>query len=345
MQTGSTRNKCQCAVLCLIFALLAGCGTDAPAADVPTAARIKAAKVEYTVQLQVGEQVLTLRAAEGSYITAEADAPEGMVIAGWLDAGGAAADLERAPVTADAVYTAVLCPDFRTGVPYLFPDAHGFIRPEDTLTGAEYAAAMEALSPNAAVYDALPMPEEDEAVTKKALTELLFGLFPEDKLDNALYNLGDGQVSRAAFAKVMNTFLNRYATDKVVIGEGETLPRDLSLTSGLAEDVLTAALTYNTAEDGLPMMQAVLEMPWEPGFTLLDGWLYYADENGTLLRNGKVGTMVFGEDGRYTSGDAELDEMVAGLIAGFAREDPAADRYAILYTAFIYTRNNFSYSK
>ena len=187
------------------------------------------------------------------------------------------------------------------------------------------------------------MPEQDEAVTKKALTELLFGLCPEDKLDNALYNLGDGQVSRAAFAKVMNTLLNRYATDKVVIGEGETLPRDLSLTSGLAEDVLTAALTYNTAEDGLPMMQAVLEMPWEPGFTLLDGWLYYADENGTLLRNGKVGTMVFGEDGRYTSGDAELDEMVAGLIAGFVREDPTAERMDLLYTAFEYSRDSFTY--
>lgn len=86
-----------------------------------------------------------------------------------------------------------------------------------------------------------------------------------------------------------------------------------------------------------------MEMKWQPGFSNLGGWLYYADETGVLLRDGELGTMTFGPDGCYTSGDAELDAIVAELLTGIIAEKPQGARTDWLYTAFRYCRNSFSY--
>lgn len=331
-------------LLCLLAMLAAGCGKDTLRKMGASWENTAVVPGFCTVRLIVDGQTYTQRVKAGDTIKPAVEVPDGLAIPLWRDASGHAVDLETTPVMADTVYSAALFPDLYRHAPYLFPDKNGFIRPDETLIGGEFAAALEALASSKAVYNALSLPEDDAPVTKALLERYLTDLFPAEGLTAALRTLPDGEVSRASFAAVMNTLLGRQDTEHVRITEKQALPRDLALDRADAPDLLAAALDYEAAADGKPITQAVLDMPWEPGFTILDGWLYYADENGVLLRDGQVGTLVFGSDGRYTSTDAELDTIVAGLLDGFIMEHPEAERYDTLYTAFRYCRNEFSYA-
>lgn len=332
-------------ILALLAALglaLAGCAVEeaapqtdtvAPTLSVYTVSFYSRGQMVYQEQVEAGESPERMPTiATPAYV---ADA--------WVDAQGNEVDPGNAPVYADTDYTVVEYPALSNFVPYLFTDADGFLRPDDSLTGGELKEALYALAYDTAALEDISLPEEDVAVTKDALGTLLGELFPAEKYENALYNLPEGAVTRAAFAQLMNAALGRYGTDKVVMTQDQTLPRDLDLNRADAEAVLAAAMGYEVVETGEHIVQAALDMPWEPGFTVLDGWLYYADENGTLLRGGQVGTLTFGADGRYTSGDAQLDNIVAELLAGFIRENPQGESMDILYDVFLYCRDNFRY--
>lgn len=326
----------------LLAALLAGCAEDAP---LPTVQTTAAATEVYTVSFYSrGELVYEEQVEQGQTPACMPTiASPAYVADGWVDAQGNQADPKSTPVYADSAYTSLEYPAFTNPVPYLFPDENGFILPDDPLTGAQLQAALEALAYDPAALEGIALPAAQTPVTKEALGTLLADLFPSNALQNALFNLGDGEVSRASFARLMNALLGRYGTDMVTVAEDQTLPRDLALSRADAGAVLTAVLEYEVTADGQSMTEAVLDLPWDPGFTVLGGWLYYADENGVLLRDGQVGTLVFGSDGRYTSGDPELDEIVADLLAGFIRENPNGESFDILYDAFLHCRDGFRY--
>lgn len=321
--------------------LLCGCSSEHAPQTEPSSQAATVPEV-CTVQFVVQETVQVQRVEAGS-CPVEPEAPEGYVIGSWLDGSGNAAVPGQTQITGDCTYTAVLYPDFYDHAPYLFPDEYGFIRPDAVLTGAELTAAMEALAPSDAVLAEMPLPEPEAPVTKQTLAELLDGLFPREKLERAFYNLAEKEVTRGDFARFMNSLLDRFANELLTVENGQALPVDLALDRADAEDILEASLIHTVSKNGFSMMDAVMEMQWQPGFANLGGWLYYADENGDLLRDGQVGTLTFGPDGRYTSGDAELDAIVAGLVAGFIAEAPGSERLDWLYTAFEYSRDSFTY--
>jgi len=64
---------------------------------------------------------------------------------------------------------------------------------------------------------------------------------------------------------------------------------------------------YYVAPDG--------SIPAEPGPREIGNALYYTNEDGSLLTNGTIGYLHFGSDGRYTSGNAEIDNYVEQLLA------------------------------
>lgn len=119
-----------------------------------------------------------------------------------------------------------------------------------------------------------------------------------------------------------------------------TVPTFTRDTSPVAETLVA----MNTEPADFPILnkEPILEK-WEPGFHVIDGVLFYADENWDLLCDGQLGTLTFDEKGRYTSGNAELDAIVTELLAGFYEENPSASRYDILYEAFCYCRDEFRY--
>lgn len=79
----------------------------------------------------------------------------------------------------------------------------------------------------------------------------------------------------------------------------------------------------------------------EDGFVFIDGYLYEVDSLGYVKTDFSDGMLYFGADGRFTSGDAELDKLVAALIASkTAQTDSRMDRLKTLYD---YIRDNMEY--
>lgn len=95
-------------------------------------------------------------------------------------------------------------------------------------------------------------------------------------------------------------------------------------------------LYYHAGEDGY-----ALSTP-EPGLYDDGEALYFVQDDRSLLQNGSEGYLAFGADGRYTSGNAELDESIAQLLQD-STPDTGADSAARLEAVFDYIRDNFKY--
>lgn len=105
--------------------------------------------------------------------------------------------------------------------------------------------------------------------------------------------------------------------------------------------------TYYLNYDGVVEIDFAKPAPFKPGFAHFQGHLYYVQEDGYFLRNGNVGQLHFGANGRYTSGDEALDAYVTELVAGFIEENPDKDRFGLLRVAYDYcvTGADFKYLK
>lgn len=79
----------------------------------------------------------------------------------------------------------------------------------------------------------------------------------------------------------------------------------------------------------------------EDGFILLDGFLYEVGTDGKIKRDFTDGMLTFDADGRYTSGDAELDAAVAALIVSQTAEQET--RIDKLHRLYDYVRDNMEY--
>ena len=86
--------------------------------------------------------------------------------------------------------------------------------------------------------------------------------------------------------------------------------------------------------------------PWtNKGYFEYNNALYYCDKNGVLMQNGKVGTMYFGPDGKYTTGNATIDTFVNGVVTqvttpGMSKEEKLRACYKYVYDHISYLGNN-----
>lgn len=74
----------------------------------------------------------------------------------------------------------------------------------------------------------------------------------------------------------------------------------------------------------------------------IDGSMYWVMNNGAFMREGYHGYLYFGEDGRYTSGDEHLDEMVEEFLDGIL-DNGSMSQYDKLYAAYYRVKNSFGY--
>ena len=81
--------------------------------------------------------------------------------------------------------------------------------------------------------------------------------------------------------------------------------------------------------------------PHEAGFFELNGALYDVQPDGSVLQDAQAGVLYFGADGRYTSGNAALDEKVETFLIDNC--DETASREERLKQAFDAIRDNFKY--
>ena len=92
--------------------------------------------------------------------------------------------------------------------------------------------------------------------------------------------------------------------------------------------------TYYLGENGVVEIDFAEPAPFEPGFVNVTGYLYYVQENGYFLKNGDVGKLHFGDNGRYTSGDEALDGYVAAILDEVIKANSGKDRLGLLRAAY-----------
>lgn len=296
--------------------------------------------ISFTVLREsVSQQQLTA----GSLPETFAQQIPGVTVAGWIDEQGRPVDPFSTPVSGDARYEAVVYLKLTQHVPYLFTNEAGLLEPDQELTFSALSAALQALADPAAAGYLPQIPAVGNAVTYAELTETLQAFFAPDAI-NAAFPAGQ-KVTRVAFARGMNTLLGRDPAETFTMTENTEIPADITVERTGASDLLEACVAHTPAEQAGTWAEVELPSAHAPGFMHIDGRLYYVKEDHYLLRDGYIGTLYFGTDGAFTSGNEELDGIVAGLLDEMIAQNPGADRLALLRVAFNHCYQKYTYRR
>ena len=320
--------------LTIVTVLLAGCAEIVT----PSQPTVPSYTVTYLVNGQTHREQLV---EEGAFPKAVDTSLQGIQVIGWENETGELVDPTTVAVTGDTQYTLSYYPVLGRHVPYLFVNENGQLRPDDKLTERELKQALEALAVGGAKAYFPELPQEMNAVGAENASKLLLNFFPQDKVQAAMV---DGEeLTRSDFAKVMNKLLERDAEKKVQLEEGAVVPADVTSDREDVPQLLEAVMPHTEADSGIAWTNVDLPTTLEPGFLNLDGYLYYITEDGYYLKDGKVGTLYFGNNGRYTTGDTELDDLVAQTLQKIMNDHPDAKGEDLLYQIYVYCRDSFKY--
>lgn len=91
---------------------------------------------------------------------------------------------------------------------------------------------------------------------------------------------------------------------------------------------------YITRADGLIDLS-------HSGMTDISGAMYYFNEDGSMLTNGSIGYLYFGENGKYTCGNSELDALVDAALAKCTNS--GMQKWEKLRASYLYLRDNCKY--
>ena len=152
-------------------------------------------------------------------------------------------------------------------------------------------------------------------------------------------------LTRAQAAAVLNRVMGRHA-DEALLTEQVVIPvfTDLSPSHWAYFTLLEAVINHTFMySEGREIWTSAEDdrLHYFPGLVLSGGEVYWAGEDGIILRDARVGNLYFGPDGRYTCGDAETDGLIKEILAGLY--DPALSQEELLRAAFDYTVKSFSY--
>ena len=321
-------------LLVLIAGLLAGC------AEVITPSQ--PTTPSYTVTFVVNGQVhREQRVTEGGYPKEVTTALQGIQVLGWKNEAGQLVDPTTVAVSADAQYTLSYYPVLGRHVPYLFVNENGQLCPDEALTESQLKQALEAVAVGGAKAYFPELPQGDNAVGTENAAKLLHHFFPKEAVQEAMTK-GE-TLTRSDFAKVMNQLLGRDTDGKIKLEAGAVVPADVTSDRKDTAQLLEAAMAHTEEENGISWADVDLPTTLEPGFVNLEGYLYYITKDGYYLKDGKVGTLYFGENGRYTCGDPELDDLVAECLKKLMGEHPTAKGEDLLYQIYLYCRDSFKY--
>ncbi len=321
-------------ILLLLIFVLCGCGEQTAPPEV---------SVSYTVAYMVGDSLYTTQTvAQGEYPAPVTAQMEGVEITGWLDEGENPVQPETVPVTRNMRYTAQVSPRLTRHMPYLTLDEYGFLHPDEPLTGQALRAALQALSEETAwaYFPALP---EAETLRVSELKTVLSTFLTEGEVDAVVDDNDTDTVTRAMFASYVHTLLGRNDQETFILAASAQMPWDVTALRTDTVALLEASVRHTSDPEG--QTWADLEMPtgWDPGFVMVDGWLYYVQPDGKLLRDGKMGSLYFGTDGRYTSGDQELDALVADILKNIMENNPELEGLELLRKVFDHCHQDYVY--
>ncbi len=162
-----------------------------------------------------------------------------------------------------------------------------------------------------------------------------------------------GTITRAEAAALFNLVLGRTADKESIQANRPVFFLDVPANSWYYYHVVEAAVSHTYAKhDGVETWtsftapDSVLPAGFTTtGFHLYSGNAYYYDAaQGDILRSTTLqNTWAFDKDGKYTTGDAELDSALRKIILSQCQD--SADPAANLKTLFGYCRDTYSYRK
>ena len=249
------------------------------------------------------------------------------------------------------------------------------VRPEDPMTRGEFVSALSLFFPDypdmTCDFTDVPAGTPLYDAVAKAVTLNFVGGYPDGTFRP------DATVTRAEVMKIMNRALDRSpdpdAIDEKIAEEGDRFT-DLPHSHWAYYEILEATVAHSfemkgsrevwgTAAAIKPEEPEPEQTPEpeetgaaaddDPGGTMyapgpvFDGVeLYWADEDGSLLKDAWVDNLYFGADGRYTTGDSELDGYVKDILssvtdAGMSREQKLSVCYVYVRDGYFYLRRNY----
>lgn len=183
--------------------------------------------------------------------------------------------------------------------------------PEETLTRAELAHILLRLS------EALPAEDGERAAA--LASDVLYG-----RTSQSGESAGEDEpILRAELAVVLVRLTGRTPDEAGLLLAG-SLPSDVA-----PEDYAWAYIADAVTEGNVPAAEAGVHRAY--------GWLYAVWDDGTLVRNADYDVWSFAPDGRYTTGDAELDEYLRQAldeIGADGLDDESALQAGYLYVKY-----------
>lgn len=221
---------------------------------------------------------------------------------------------------------------------FLFVDNEQKLGVHKALTVSDLTLALNALNEKDGEFSANT--DESVAVSYEQLNSVLNKMFDSETV-SAVFG-GSATVKRVDFAIGMCTLLGRGTNEKIEYSQ-LSLPKDLTFSTKDLAYLLEASIEHTVSLNGKLWTEVDIPTGLNPGFANIDGYLYYVKDNGCLLKNEKKGLLQFGADGRYTTGDKELDATVAEVLNEIITANPDASRIELLREAFDYSYEKFSY--
>lgn len=296
-----------------------------------------------TARFVMGGNVLSEQTLEEGQLPEAVDAQvQGLRFLYWMDEAGNQVQPESIALTADVTYTAAYYPILDKHECFLFADSNGMLRPDDVLTADELMMALKRLAAEGADKYFPGMPIGNEPLTVQKVKNVLTHFFGNEAVESAFGDI-EGKLTRGEFAASMCILLGRDLAEAVKIAEFAQIPADITMGRADCAALLESCVPHTEDLAGVTWTSLELKAGYAPGFVNVDGWLYYVKEDGYFLRNGNVGDLQFGANGRYTSGDVELDAIVAGILQNIMAQNPSADRLTLLRRGHEYCRDAFTY--
>ena len=326
------------ALLCVCACLLISCKTTSNISDTPIEGNSS-----YKVEFKVNERTIAQQVVDNGQApkVPEMNIP-GVRFSGWLNAEGKKVDIATEIINADSTYEAIIYPLLDQHVPFLFMDGNNFLFPNKDLTCEELTSALQSLATSEAKMYFPALPNGETSISPQQLRTILTNFFSNEQVDSAITE-SQTNITRGQFAVIMCKLLQRGDQEKLKTTDNASIPIDISPKTEEFISLLEASVLHTSEANGLSWTEANTTSKLESGFVNYDGWLYYVQDDGYILTDGNMGKLVFGPDGRYTCGDAELDIIVADVLKQIIAENPDADRLTLLKKAFDYATYSFTY--
>ena len=219
-------------------------------------------------------------------------------------------------------------------------------RPEEPITRGEFAALAARLTPEAegaCAYTDLGPEDAYYAEIAKATALGWVSGYADGSFRSA------EPITRAEAAAMVDRVLNRTADEAAIPFSMKPFFSDVSQDHWAYDDIMEAALVHAgyLDLDGTEIWTWVdttwvTAPPVLPEGLYFDGAeLYYIGPSGRPVANTYVGSLFFGEDGRYTSGDEEIDNYAKAIVQ--AVTTPEMTQLEKLRAGFNYVRDSYTY--